>query len=311
MKNKIDKLITVVGMVVLILVGGSFFARSSFHFEITSHFYVYYLIISLLFFVSFMILKKKIKSVIFAFCFAYLSLCVGNWYIPDVTSELVTDPTEVKVLLSNVYTANSGYSTLLNLIQRESPDLIVLQEINKTWTKELSPLKNEYEYSKVIPREDNFGIALFSRYPFIDVAQVTLGGTGVPSIIAEIKIKNKVLNFLATHPLPPVSKRYAYDRNLQLNEVAILVENWNYPVIVAGDLNITMWSPYYKDLIRKTGLKNTRRGYGVLPTWRLLSTLIQLPIDHILVSPSVYVNEIRVLDDIGSDHRPIVVELGI
>jgi endonuclease/exonuclease/phosphatase (EEP) superfamily protein YafD len=87
-----------------------------------------------------------------------------------------------------------------------------------------------------------------------------------------------------------------------------------------GDLNITMWSPYYRRFVSKTGLWNTRQGSGILPTWRpvkirfwrlpsALSWLLALPIDHCLVSPAIAVPQIRPGPDVGSDHLPLIVDL--
>ena len=39
------------------------------------------------------------------------------------------------------------------------------------------------------------------------------------------------------------------------------------PIMVVGDLNATMWSAPYRSLIDSTGLRNARRGFGILPSW--------------------------------------------
>jgi len=72
-------------------------------------------------------------------------------------------------------------------------------------------------------------------------------------------------------------------------------------LIFTGDLNLTPWSPYYKRLVEKTGLHNTKLGFGVEPSWiepathvhlpALIIGVIKLPIDHIFVS-----NDIKVVD---------------
>ncbi len=56
-----------------------------------------------------------------------------------------------------------------------------------------------------------------------------------------------------------------------------------------------MWSPYYQKLEQKTRLRNSRLGFGILPTWPakkignsivfdILSRFFQIPIDHCLIS---------------------------
>lgn len=88
---------------------------------------------------------------------------------------------------------------------------------------------------------------------------------------------------------------------------------------MVGDLNITMWSPYYKRFARQTGLRNARQGFGILPSWPTketysqispaLSLLLAIPIDHCLISPEIKVLNIRTGPNVGSDHRPVITDL--
>jgi endonuclease/exonuclease/phosphatase (EEP) superfamily protein YafD len=76
-----------------------------------------------------------------------------------------------------------------------------------------------------------------------------------------------------------------------------------------GDLNMSMWSPYYRQFIRSTGMRNTRQGYGVQPSWPVDAPLLPIPIDHCLISRGFQVLNNRIGSDIGSDHYPLIVDL--
>ena len=80
------------------------------------------------------------------------------------------------------------------------------------------------------------------------------------------------------------------------------------PVVLAGDLNVTMWSPHYIDFIRTSGLTNARDGYGIGGTWPSIP-LLGLPIDHILTTKGSWIGDFRVHSGVGSDHLPVSVEL--
>ncbi|NEO25963.1 MAG: hypothetical protein F6K03_03460, partial [Kamptonema sp. SIO4C4] len=64
---------------------------------------------------------------------------------------------------------------------------------------------------------------------------------------------------------------------------------------------------------------NTRKGWGILPTWPTpvtyarvpswLASLVLIPIDHCLVSPELTTTNIYTINDIGSDHRSLMVDL--
>jgi hypothetical protein len=80
-------------------------------------------------------------------------------------------------------------------------------------------------------------------------------------------------------------------------------------VSLIGDLNTTMWSPYYKNYIGNTQLKNTRYGFGILPTWKIIHQFFAIPIDHSLVTPDIKINNVYTGRSIGSDRLPLITNL--
>lgn len=73
-----------------------------------------------------------------------------------------------------------------------------------------------------------------------------------------------------------------------------------------------MWSPFYRSLIKRSGLHNARQGFGILPSQSGIApqlAILSAPIDHCLVSSDIQVQNFRLGSDIGSDHLPIVADL--
>jgi endonuclease/exonuclease/phosphatase (EEP) superfamily protein YafD len=222
----------------------------------------------------------------------------------------------LKLMLSNVNTANQDHQKVIELVKTEQPDIFVAQEVSQIWVNQLKAIETLLPYKIVKPRSDNFGIALYSKYP-LDNAQVNyLGKAKVPSIEVQLnpkqnqKQKQKPLTILATHPLPPIGAEYYALRNDQFDALADAVNTSNGPLILIGDLNVTVWSKSYQKLIDKTGLVNARQGFGLLPSWPFLLPFAMIPIDHCLVSGAFTVIDIKTGPDVGSDHLSLVVELG-
>ncbi len=91
-----------------------------------------------------------------------------------------------------------------------------------------------------------------------------------------------------------------------IGEYAAQVKN---PVVVVGDLNTTMWSPFYKSMVKTARLRNARSGFGILPTWPTFMPLLSIPIDHLLVSKEIGVLKVHTGRYVGSDHLPLITDL--
>jgi len=111
--------------------------------------------------------------------------------------------------------------------------------------------------------------------------------------------------------LPPGSAEYARLRNEQLHTVAAQVKASYRPVILIGDLNGTPWSPYFRDFLRASGLRNTSQGRGVQGSWPAGLPAGRIPLDHCLVSPEIRVIDRQVGPQVGSDHLPLLVDLEV
>lgn len=215
---------------------------------------------------------------------------------------------------ANVLRSNQQYGTFIDYIRSRRPDFFLAMEVDQTWLGELEPLHEEYPYRIAQPRQDAFGIALYSRVPIESHEIVESAIAGVPMIRATLVFGDRRLAVLGVHPVPPVRSGTAELRNGQFVEIAALVTSLPNPRLLLGDLNATSWSPHFRDLVRDSRLRDARQGFGVQPTWPRFSgiaRLLQIPIDHTLVSDDVEVVARRVGPDLGSDHRPVEIELRI
>jgi endonuclease/exonuclease/phosphatase (EEP) superfamily protein YafD len=219
--------------------------------------------------------------------------------------------TRLRLAAINVHTENKRSDLVLEFLQSADADVILLMEVNERWMNALEPLRTKYAQVIAQPREDNFGIALFSRLPLTNSEVVEFGKAEVPSIVTTLGVGEQEVFLLVTHPLPPGSAEYARLRNEQFREIAARVRRCAMPAIVLGDLNSTSWSPYFADLLRDSGLKNTSQGRGLFGSWPAWLPLMRIPLDHCLVSSSIHVINTRLGPRVGSDHLPVVVELQI
>jgi endonuclease/exonuclease/phosphatase (EEP) superfamily protein YafD len=120
-------------------------------------------------------------------------------------------------------------------------------------------------------------------------------------------VSGELLTLINTHPMIPLTRPNFEARNEQIHSIVALVNQAQGSVILTGDLNTSIWAGSYRALEENTGLRNTQRGFGILPTWPTFMPLAMIPIDHALVSENIGVVETRTGPRIGSDHLPLIV----
>jgi endonuclease/exonuclease/phosphatase (EEP) superfamily protein YafD len=153
-------------------------------------------------------------------------------------------------------------------------------------------------------------MALFSRYPLAGVEVLALDASTHLAVLARINVDGTVVTLLSLHPPTPVRTHKFLNRNKQFSEAAALLRSSKGPRVIVGDLNTTMWSPYFQKLLAESGLRDAKLGFGVLPSWpQPLPRFLQIPIDHCLVSNDISVAGIRSGGGTGSDHRFLIIDL--
>lgn len=191
-------------------------------------------------------------------------------------------------------------------------DIVGLQEVNERWMANLRELETRYPYRVIQTQEDNFGIALLSRFPIDDVEVRNLGHEGLPFIVAHVTLHGRRIALVLAHTVPPAGGGHVMLRNRQLDQLAGVRDEFSQEeFVLMGDLNTSPWSLAYQRLIEGTGLRNAARGFGYRPTWPTQMPWLMIPIDHCLVSPGLEVLDHQVGTAMGSDHLPITVELGL
>jgi endonuclease/exonuclease/phosphatase (EEP) superfamily protein YafD len=215
---------------------------------------------------------------------------------------------DLTVVALNVQRVNSRHQDVLAYLRAVDADVIVLLEVDPQWLQALQPLQESHPHLLAQPRNDNFGIALFSRIALADAGTPVLGEAGIPSITATLRHAGRELVLIGTHPPPPVGGRLAGLRDRQLRALAARVAAESRPVVLVGDLNATPWSHGVRLLTAGTlGFRGASRPW--LPTWRAGSVLA-VPIDHALCTAPLVITAHEIGPDVGSDHRPVLVRIG-
>lgn len=276
--------------------------------DLTSHFRPQYALLLAPAALACFVLGARASGILAAGCLAVqIGTLLPFWLPAAPIPALGAAP--LRVVLANVHTHNRDFAAVRAWVVREDADLVVLQETDRAWLDALADLGRQWPYRVEEPRDDNFGIAVWSRHPLHDARIVRFGQAGLPSVVAELDRDGDRLALVATHALPPVGAARTALRDQALAEVARFASACSGPVLVVGDLNCTPWSPQFRRLLARGRLHDSAEGLGLQATWPSWLSVFGIPLDHCLLGAGLRAVARRIGPPIGSDHRPLVIEV--
>lgn len=222
-------------------------------------------------------------------------------------SESPANGVPVRVLVLNVHTEGSSFDEVRQLIEDVHPEVVGLVEVDGRWLRGVAPALTQFAGRIEKPRDDNFGVALYTRGPI--AGSVEELGSSLPIIVGSTGKGGANLSVVLIHPLPPMSSAALAAQEHEVEAVAERARATAGPVVVMGDFNATPWSRAYRRFVARSGLCDSRAGFGIQATFPAASAILRIPIDHLLASCSVGVADRRVERDVGSDHLPVVIDL--
>ena len=305
----IYNLATVLLIAVLILNLASLFGNHP-YLELSTHFRLQYALASLACIFIFILFRSWTPLLFAAAALLFNLRFILPYYFAVPIHHDRTATVHLRLIQVNVLRSNKNYAALIDAVREAHPDVIVMQEFTLDWLEHTAGFISDYPYYKAVPMPLGAGMAIFSRCPLEEATVLSLGSPPHLAILAKANVNGIMVSILSLHPPLPLRSDRFLNRNRQFKEAASIVRATKGPWLLVGDLNTTMWSPYFKDLLRESGLRDTRLGFGLKPTWPVpLPAFLQLPIDHCLVSSEESVEEIRTGGRTGSDHRPLVVDV--
>ncbi len=143
---------------------------------------------------------------------------------------------------------------------------------------------------------------LLSRYKPSEVVDYKLPGfiPGRGALVVQFGTSDEPLVLIILHLA--LGKRA---RQRQLSSIGEIVQSYKH-VVVMGDMNCQPNSDEMRFLLKRTNLCEPTHGLKTFPSWRPART-----IDHILVTPTLEVRDVHVLNHLFSDHLPIAMDIAL
>lgn len=232
-----------------------------------------------------------------------------------------TEPasTTAKVVFCNIEGQVGAVKPFLALIEREQPDLIAIVEAEKPVVDELlqSPRLTAVFPFRITPRIGlEWPHVMLSRHPLepIKMQDTSKRNRSLYTFHRAMTVAlpvGKVIFSVEHLPSPRRTESWK-DGNQRIERLGEIIRDQlapaDLPIMIAGDFNTTPTGYRYRLLRAQTGLRPN--SFRSLPagTWpSSFPAYCRLPLDRIWGSQDVIFLSSKVMEDIGSDHRPISV----
>jgi endonuclease/exonuclease/phosphatase (EEP) superfamily protein YafD len=277
--------------------------------DLTTHFRVQYLAVTLALLVLLALRRRWRVCVVLAAAGAVSIVPVVPYLPLAPRGAAVAAEPRLKVVSVNVSYRQFSARRLLEIVREVGPDVVVVQELTPYAAEVLAPLDEILLHHFKMPAEGPFGIAVWSRLPLESAVPFALGRQ--PAIEARVRFGDGAFTVLGVHLNAPTSPRRAAARNNELRLLAERSAAIEGPLVVAGDFNLTPYSPWFGDWLAASGLTDSRRGRTPSVSWPAVLPILGIPIDHVAVSPEFAIVAHRRLPDFGSDHYGVLAELAL
>jgi endonuclease/exonuclease/phosphatase (EEP) superfamily protein YafD len=223
----------------------------------------------------------------------------------------------IRILHYNLDMTAPDHQDAFAYLRQHPADILFLQELTPDLANQIPVELPGYHVAYARPLPNTHGSALLLPIGS-DISILAAGDVHLPEssprplITATLALDGHPFTLLSIQVIRP---KDAYTEDIQEHEYAAAAA-WirdqrtrtGYPIIVIGDCNTTPWSDRFRRFLAQSGLRDSSIGFGLQPTWPAFAPgLLGIPIDHALMSPDIAVTAREAGQDLGGDHRPLLV----
>tara|TARA_R110001592_G_scaffold27763_14_gene102779 strand:+ start:3472 stop:4446 length:975 start_codon:yes stop_codon:yes gene_type:complete len=301
----------ILALLLLVSYAASFGASYVWFCDILRHFIFQYFIGALILGVFFTVRKSKLWGslmVLVALSTAYETASITHRPKPV---QAQTSGKTLKIAHYNKWMMQPNQETIVDWIKHEAPDILVIQEPDPKMLEQIKTLV-DYPYLVEIVPQNPFGFILISKYPITEHTIQKTPQYVFNNIYGHVVIDipdQAPISLYTAHPVPPGNASLSQQRNSDLATLSTIIKNDPHSnIIFMGDFNITPYSPFFKQLLRQTGLHNEYTTLLPPPTWsaRYYDYIFQIPIDHILHKGDLQLIDKQRGPSMGSDHHSLI-----
>ncbi|MBX2860050.1 MAG: endonuclease/exonuclease/phosphatase family protein [Vampirovibrio sp.] len=236
------------------------------------------------------------------------------YYIPQAYSSPQNQT--FKLVTLNLHgKTNHNVEATEEFIRQTQPDILCFSEQTPFWDNALTNSEALKPYPHHI--QGTAHLSLYSKFPinkhrFLH-ARPNPSLVNETAMVADVMVHQTPVTLLIAHPPLPMPQKY---EQLEFKQINNWIKHYQqgefHPhLILAGDLNTTPYAKQFQLILSGMQLNDTQWGQGLQPSWPAKFGPVGIPIDHVLVSHQLQTIARHTGVNLGTDHLPVIVTLGL
>ena len=211
---------------------------------------------------------------------------------------------------------NSDLESAADIFGQQGVDIVSLQEVTRSDVTYYQEALG-FDYSAVTSTGHSaYGseVGVVSRYPLLSVQTAGVGGSTYV-LRTEVDLPQGIVVVYTAHIKPPITPGANSNSQQALDGLALMMAEEQAPVLLAGDFNMTIFSPKFQGFLGSIGSDHRLATLKSNPECSWYGSLMGVPlcmrIDHVFYDAMFGLIDVQVSGDVGSDHRIITANLSL
>ena len=223
------------------------------------------------------------------------------------TGAIAASPGQVRIVFFNIWKENGRPEEAVRWLAEQDADIVVLAETTPAIQRLAKAGLAELPFTASCRADKHCEMLLLSRWPLNDVHALIDYPSYARAAFGTVDTGHGILRIGGTHLTNPLTTN-VHRQLFQVDKLVDLGGPWgDGSMVMVGDMNGVAWGRVVQRFARLTGLEPVR---GLTGTWNAwLPAPLRIGIDQAFTSDDLAVVRREVGPLLGSDHRPVVIDV--
>lgn len=219
------------------------------------------------------------------------------------------DSAQVIVGHLNMQGRRGDSAGFIDMLRARGVDVFVVLDAQPGWVTDTDGSLGPY---RIVAGPPGTATWVFTKIAIGNVTHPDLAGMPPAAVQFDAHVGAADVAVLSLHTQAPTSAGNSAARDDSLRAVARWAQAHEQGrAIVTGDLNATMWSSKFRDLVSATALQDSEHGFGFQPSFPVRFRPVAVPIDQSLHSPTLATRGRDLGAPFGSGHNSLIVNYSL